>query len=178
VLPQAVLNAVKRDNLLENVQVTGEYVKAGLESLQDKYDAVSNVRGIGTFLSFDLPTTQERDALILKLRNQGGVVVRLCGRVVLCSYCCVVVWLRDTGAVWLWTRRLWLWLWLWLWLPHRAPHLTARVVVMNRPSNRRLWLTHGPPTTGVGVPAQAWRAAARPHRKGAAVGGSHGVGDS
>lgn len=68
---EAVLNAVKRDNLLENVQVTGEYVKAGLESLQDKYDAVSNVRGIGTFLSFDLPTTQERDALILKLRNQG-----------------------------------------------------------------------------------------------------------
>ena len=33
-LVQAVLKVIKRDNLIENVRVTGAYVKKGLEELQ------------------------------------------------------------------------------------------------------------------------------------------------
>jgi len=39
--------------------------------VQEKYDVMTNVRGIGTFIAFDLPSTEERDGLIAKLRNQG-----------------------------------------------------------------------------------------------------------
>jgi 4-aminobutyrate aminotransferase/(S)-3-amino-2-methylpropionate transaminase len=70
-LMKSILGEIKDKNLLENVQITGKYLKDGLLELQNKYPVVTNVRGLGTFLAFDLPTAQSRDQLINTLRQKG-----------------------------------------------------------------------------------------------------------
>jgi len=48
-----IIAEIKEKNLLENVQITGKYLKENLLSLQDKYPSkISNVRGVGTFFGF------------------------------------------------------------------------------------------------------------------------------
>src|SRR5690606_30799986 len=59
-----ILEVIEQENLLENVNVQGAYLKTELEKLQDKYPRVSNVRGMGLFLAFDLPSDEERNAFI------------------------------------------------------------------------------------------------------------------
>eukprot|EP00241_Pyramimonas_parkeae_P001964 CAMPEP_0114246170 /NCGR_PEP_ID=MMETSP0058-20121206/12308_1 /TAXON_ID=36894 /ORGANISM="Pyramimonas parkeae, CCMP726" /LENGTH=483 /DNA_ID=CAMNT_0001359315 /DNA_START=282 /DNA_END=1734 /DNA_ORIENTATION=+ len=76
---EAVLKCVEEYRLIENAQVTGEYMKAGVEALAASYPGkVCNVRGQGTLLAFDAPTTTDRDALILALRMRG-VDIPSCG---------------------------------------------------------------------------------------------------
>ncbi|ELR15946.1 4aminobutyrate aminotransferase [Acanthamoeba castellanii str. Neff] len=71
-LMKSILGEIRDQHLLENVQITGKYLKEGLLELQDKHAALlSNVRGLGTFLAFDLPTAQSRDQLIHTLRQKG-----------------------------------------------------------------------------------------------------------
>ncbi|PRP82232.1 4-aminobutyrate transaminase [Planoprotostelium fungivorum] len=67
-----IIKEIKDNHLLENVQVTGEYLKNGLEKLRSKHtDLVSNVRGVGTFLAFDLPTPELQDKFLRILRQKG-----------------------------------------------------------------------------------------------------------
>jgi 4-aminobutyrate aminotransferase/(S)-3-amino-2-methylpropionate transaminase len=70
-LMKAIIKEINDKHLLQNVQITGSYLKDGLLELQGKYPVVSNVRGLGTFLAFDLPTPQSRDQLIHTLRQKG-----------------------------------------------------------------------------------------------------------
>lgn len=75
---EAVLKVMKRDDLIENVRVTGNYIKESLYALQDKYPNMSNVRGAGTLIAFDMPDMPARDALI-KACQQRGLQVGGCG---------------------------------------------------------------------------------------------------
>jgi 4-aminobutyrate aminotransferase/(S)-3-amino-2-methylpropionate transaminase len=87
-LMKSILGEIRDKHLLENVQITGKYLKEGLLELQDKHAALlSNVRGLGTFLAFDLPTAQSRDQLIHTLRQKGTCVV-VCRRVSSCVVVC------------------------------------------------------------------------------------------
>src|SRR5690606_38378074 len=61
-----ILEVIEQENLLENVRVQGEFLKSELEKLQENHSNVSNVRGMGLFCSFDLTSTEERDAVINK----------------------------------------------------------------------------------------------------------------
>jgi 4-aminobutyrate aminotransferase/(S)-3-amino-2-methylpropionate transaminase len=69
------VSVIRRDSLLENVRVTGAYLKAGLDRLSKRFPArLQNVRGRGTFLAFDVPSNppgQARDALVGAMRQKG-----------------------------------------------------------------------------------------------------------
>jgi len=67
-----ILKEVKEKHLIENAQITGDYLKKGLLDLQKKYSGlVSNVRGLGTFLALDLPTAAKQGELLGTLRQKG-----------------------------------------------------------------------------------------------------------
>lgn len=74
-----VIKVIQRDNLLNNVKVTGDYLLAGLKDMQKKYPGyLRNARGLGTFCSVDLPDVGTRDKVIYRLR-QRGVNTGACG---------------------------------------------------------------------------------------------------
>src|SRR5690606_9772857 len=51
-----ILEVIEQENLLENVRVQGDFLKSELEKLATKYPQITNVRGKGLFLAFDLPS--------------------------------------------------------------------------------------------------------------------------
>ncbi|MCS6905225.1 MAG: L-lysine 6-transaminase [Bacteroidia bacterium] len=59
-----ILQIIEEDNILENVQQSGNYLLEGLHNLAHKYPQVTNVRGKGLICAFDLPTKAIRDAFI------------------------------------------------------------------------------------------------------------------
>ena len=63
---------------MENVRVQGEFLKSELEKLQENHSNVSNVRGMGLFCSFDLTSTEERDAVINKA-FENKLILLSCG---------------------------------------------------------------------------------------------------
>ncbi|GAB3105446.1 aminotransferase class III-fold pyridoxal phosphate-dependent enzyme [Aestuariicella hydrocarbonica] len=48
------LEIIERENLLENVQQQGEYLRQRLLALKDKYPLIGDVRGKGLFMGFEL----------------------------------------------------------------------------------------------------------------------------
>ncbi|KAG0330425.1 hypothetical protein BG004_002106 [Podila humilis] len=69
---KTILKEIQSKDLVKNAAETGDYLKQELEELEHKYPKViSAVRGRGTFIAFDLPTPQERDAFVTRLRGQG-----------------------------------------------------------------------------------------------------------
>lgn len=73
-----ILEVIEQENLLDNVNKQGAFFKAELEKLQNEFDNVSNVRGMGLFLAFDLPTEEERDALVRKAMDKQLILLS-CG---------------------------------------------------------------------------------------------------
>jgi len=68
-----VLKTLMADGFLDSVQENGNYLKAGLEKLQEKYDCVKEVRGKGLMLGMELkmaPTAIIEDAI-----DQGLLLV-------------------------------------------------------------------------------------------------------
>ena len=72
---------IARDDLLACVRVTGAYLLSGLEQLsRERYPTLLlSPRGVGTFLAFDLPSSAQRDALLMYLRSKCGVQAGGCG---------------------------------------------------------------------------------------------------
>jgi 4-aminobutyrate aminotransferase/(S)-3-amino-2-methylpropionate transaminase len=71
-LLEAVLQTIKKDNLLENVRSTGKYVLDGIEALQAKYPQVLNsARGLGFIIAVNCYTGQRRDKFVHNLRLKG-----------------------------------------------------------------------------------------------------------
>ncbi|KAG0230052.1 4-aminobutyrate transaminase [Actinomortierella wolfii] len=69
---KTILSEIRNKELIKNVAETGAYVKQELEKLAKKYpNQLSNVRGQGTFIAFDLPTPAERDQFVSRLRAAG-----------------------------------------------------------------------------------------------------------
>lgn len=73
-----ILEVIEQENLLDNVNKQGAFFKTELEKLQNEFDNVSNVRGMGLFLAFDLPTEEERDALVRKAMDKQLILLS-CG---------------------------------------------------------------------------------------------------
>ena len=56
---------IKEDNLIENVQRSGNYLKNELNHLAEKHPKfIQKNRGIGTFQAFDCGDAPTRDAII------------------------------------------------------------------------------------------------------------------
>jgi len=69
---KVIIDEIYDNKLLENVQITGDYLKGELHSLEKKYPSlVSRVRGQGTFLAFDLPDPTKQAKLLGLLRSSG-----------------------------------------------------------------------------------------------------------
>ncbi len=69
---EAILNVVKRDNLIDLNRETGEYLLDNLKKVcKQNPELVMNARGLGTFAAFDVVNGETRDKLIDKMKNLG-----------------------------------------------------------------------------------------------------------
>lgn len=79
---KAVLDFIEEQKLRENTQKVGGYLKAQLETLQEKHAWIGEVRGMGLLLGIELvrdrrtkePATKETNALLAKCRDQRILV--------------------------------------------------------------------------------------------------------
>ncbi|CAH0518732.1 unnamed protein product [Peronospora belbahrii] len=69
---KAVLDVMENDNLLENVNITGAYLKTGLNEIALEFPALaSNVRGQGTYLAIDFPSEAVRNKFVSLMKTKG-----------------------------------------------------------------------------------------------------------
>jgi L-lysine 6-transaminase len=73
------LEIIEAEGLIEQAGPKGERLVAGLDELRDESGLISNVRGRGLFVAFDLETRDERDAVVTDLRVTERVIVLPCG---------------------------------------------------------------------------------------------------
>lgn len=72
IILESVLDIIKRDSLLANVQKTGAKLKAGLVDAQNEYPTLLNsARGRGTFLAINCNSGKLRDDIVGKLKAKG-----------------------------------------------------------------------------------------------------------
>jgi 4-aminobutyrate aminotransferase-like enzyme len=72
----AVLDVIRDEGLQQNAQDTGEYLMAGLRDLMGRCPLISDVRGRGLFLGFEmrrdgLPASAEAAGLVNRMKDQG-----------------------------------------------------------------------------------------------------------
>lgn len=68
----AILKTVKQENLVENTKKAGDVLLNGLKNISKQYSQlILNVRGRGTFCSFDMPDANVRDKFVTEMRNAG-----------------------------------------------------------------------------------------------------------
>ncbi len=67
----ATLETIERDGLLANVRDTGAYFLARLEELATRHPHMTEPRGKGFLLAFDLPTVQARDEFLKRAMRRG-----------------------------------------------------------------------------------------------------------
>ncbi|KAF9897080.1 hypothetical protein BX616_006221 [Lobosporangium transversale] len=69
---KTILHEIKSKDLVKNAAETGAYLKKEMFGIQSKYpELISCVRGQGTFIAFDLPTSDQRDLFVNTLRSLG-----------------------------------------------------------------------------------------------------------
>jgi L-lysine 6-transaminase len=73
------LEIIESEGLIELAGPKGDQLVAGLEELRHETELISNVRGRGLFVAFDLETRDERDAVVNDLRTVERVIVLPCG---------------------------------------------------------------------------------------------------
>jgi L-lysine 6-transaminase len=76
---QRALEIIESEGLIEQAGPKGQQLVAGLGRLRDETGSISNVRGRGLFVAFDLETREERDAMVTDLRTAEHVIVLPCG---------------------------------------------------------------------------------------------------
>ena len=82
VAAKATLDLIEEDHLADNADVVGRYYRAGLESLQDKFEPIGDVRGMGLLLAMEFVkdrVSKEPDAAMTnkfmeECRNRGLLV--------------------------------------------------------------------------------------------------------
>ena len=60
------LEIIEKENLIKNAETQGQYLLQKLESLAKKHKSISNIRGKGLLVAFDLQHETERDELVKK----------------------------------------------------------------------------------------------------------------
>src|SRR5215213_4745648 len=74
-----ILEVIEAEGLIEAAGPKGVRLLEGLMGLRPDAPGISNVRGRGLFVAFDLRSREERDAVILRLRKAERVIVLPCG---------------------------------------------------------------------------------------------------
>ncbi|KAI8435015.1 hypothetical protein MSG28_003449 [Choristoneura fumiferana] len=79
ILLERVLKVIMQENLLATVGCTGLKLKEGLHQLENEFpNHINSVRGRGTFLAYNAPTTELRDKINNNLKKKG-VLGGICG---------------------------------------------------------------------------------------------------
>ncbi len=73
------IDIILEENLLKHVTKLGNQIKAELEAMSEKFEMITNVRGLGLWLAFDLPTPEIRSELIERCWK-NGLIVLSCGK--------------------------------------------------------------------------------------------------
>jgi L-lysine 6-transaminase len=73
------LEIIEAAGLIEKAGPKGQRLVAGLETLRAESGLISNVRGRGLFVAFDLKTREERDDVVNDLRTDEHLIVLPCG---------------------------------------------------------------------------------------------------
>lgn len=74
---QRFIEIIERDNLLANTIATGEHFLDGLRALAGAHPSlVSNVRGRGAFVAFDLPSKEIREQVLRNMLRQDFLGLR------------------------------------------------------------------------------------------------------
>ncbi len=74
------LEIIVEENLIENARVVGEFLKARLEELSAEFPGkMTNVRGRGLFMAFDLPDTRTRGAVLASWLQKHRVMALASG---------------------------------------------------------------------------------------------------
>lgn len=72
ILLEAVLETIRKENLLERVRLVGDYTLKQLMNLQTEFSTtINSVRGRGTFIAFNCSSPELRDTVIKKLLTEG-----------------------------------------------------------------------------------------------------------
>ncbi|HSE63228.1 MAG TPA: L-lysine 6-transaminase [Thermoanaerobaculia bacterium] len=69
------LEIIADENLIDNARVVGEHLIARLRELAEELPAVSNVRGRGLFVAFDLPDKEVRDRTLAACLDNGLIAL-------------------------------------------------------------------------------------------------------
>jgi L-lysine 6-transaminase len=72
------LEVIEEERLVENARVVGERLRRGLEDVQAGADLMSNARGLGLMIAFDLPDGETRGRVHRKL-IENGLLLLTCG---------------------------------------------------------------------------------------------------
>jgi 4-aminobutyrate aminotransferase-like enzyme len=81
---RAVIEIIEEENLRENAQVVGDYLRKRLEELQEKYPLIGDVRGKGMMQALELvrdrqtkePAPQETLQVLERTRENGLLIGR------------------------------------------------------------------------------------------------------
>lgn len=72
-LLEQILNVIKHENLLQQVQKTGDRLKTGILQLEKEFPQLLNsTRGRGTFLAVNAATSPLRDDFLSRLKQKGN----------------------------------------------------------------------------------------------------------
>lgn len=76
---QRYLEIIEEEKLVGNAATVGNYFQEQLLNLQEKYPKmISNVRGKGLFIAYDLPASFIRDKFMIEAKKKGMLVLK-CG---------------------------------------------------------------------------------------------------
>ncbi|MHC4453309.1 MAG: aspartate aminotransferase family protein, partial [Planctomycetota bacterium] len=76
----ATLDVINKYNLIENAKIMGNYLKEKLNTLQDKYELIGDVRGKGLMLGAELvkdgkePAVQAIDVILEYMKDNGVLI--------------------------------------------------------------------------------------------------------
>ena len=72
----AVIDAIEREGLLENIQATGGYFKSQLHELAGKHESVVDVRGMGLMLAMELNSADLARQVVAKMLERRILINR------------------------------------------------------------------------------------------------------
>ncbi|MFI6640480.1 L-lysine 6-transaminase [Streptomyces sp. NPDC050504] len=70
-----ILEVIESEGLIERSAELGEHLQQGLAALAQRHAVISDVRGRGLFCALSLPTTDMRDTVLARLREDERVLV-------------------------------------------------------------------------------------------------------
>lgn len=75
VLMNKVIEVIQRDSLLKHSLELGDYLIAGLKSIENESSGlVNSTRGRGLFSAINLETSDQRDQVVKKMMDKGVLV--------------------------------------------------------------------------------------------------------